>query len=100
MPKMGKGGPEVAWEAFLLGADWRGGLPEDPVWCSWRNGIGDSLPMVFCQRLPKGVHQGDTVLEVEVHCGEEFRLEGGADATGFGISGSHRVGGVIWSEGS
>ena len=55
----------------------------------------DSLPMVFCQRLPKGVHQGDTVLEVEAHYGEEFRLEGGADATGFGISGGHRVGGAI-----
>ena len=50
--------------------------------------------------LPATAPRDDSVLEVGLHCGEEFRLEGRADATGFGISGGHRVGGVIWSEGS
>ena len=63
-PQLREGGPEVAGEASLLGADWRGGLPEDPVWAACRNGVGYSSPVDFGQRLPVGVLRGGSVLQM------------------------------------
>ena len=48
-PQLREGSPEMSGEAFLLGAHWRGGLSEDPIWGIRRNSVGDGPPVNFSQ---------------------------------------------------